>query len=104
MIEIKDNNVDELINLNECVLIDFSAEWCGPCKILAKTLGQIINDQIVIANCNIEENSELADRFKIKNIPTVLFFKKGILVNKIIGNTQKADLETAISNLILKDS
>jgi len=101
MIEIKDNNIDELINSNENVLIDFYAPWCGPCKIVSKALDQITNDKIVIAKCNVDENSELAERFKVRNIPTILFVKNGKVIDKAIGNVQKANLEVTINNLIL---
>lgn len=101
MIEIKDNNVDELINSNEYVLIDFYAPWCGPCKVVSKTLDEVTENEVVIAKCNVDENTELAERFKVRNIPTILFIKNGKIVDKAIGNIQKANLDVKINNLIL---
>lgn len=80
MKELTNNTFDELFESSntELYAIDFSATWCGPCKNLAKTLDTVIPEipDVTFAKADVEECDELADKFKIRNVPTVVFFDK----------------------------
>lgn len=85
------------------VLVDFWAEWCGPCKMVAPILEEIAqeyNDKIVIAKLNVEENPTISPKFGIRGIPTLLIFKNGNVVATQVGALSKAQLKNFIdSNL-----
>jgi len=78
------------------VLIDFWAPWCAPCKIIAPTLNEIAEDYpdlVTVGKLNVDHNQQIAQKFKVQNIPTLLVFKKGKVVKRIVGvKTKKAIL------------
>jgi thioredoxin 1 len=85
------------------VLVDFWAEWCGPCKMLAPLLDEIAEEkvgQIKVAKVNVDDNQELATRFGIRAIPTLLLFKGGQVKETIVGMTGKKDLEKKLASYI----
>ena len=77
------------------VLVDFWAEWCGPCKLIAPILSEIATEQagkITIAKLNVDDYGDIAGRFSVMSIPTMLVFKDGEIVNKIVGARSKTAL------------
>jgi len=76
------------------VVVDFWAEWCGPCKMIAPILGEIAqeNDGITIAKLNVDENPDLAMRFNVMSIPTLLVFKDGEVAKRLVGAKGKGAL------------
>jgi len=79
----------------EVLLVDFWAPWCGPCKMIAPTLNEIAETEtdITIGKVNVDHNQDLAKKFKVRNIPTMLIFKNGVEVGRIVGvKTKKAIL------------
>ena len=98
MAEIKitvDNFEQEVIQSEQPVLVDFWAAWCGPCRMLAPVVAQIAAEcegKIKVGKVNVDEEPELAQRFGIMSIPTVLAFKDGKKVNQSIGLVQKDKL------------
>ena len=77
------------------VLVDFWAEWCGPCKLIAPILSEIATEQagkITIAKLNVDDYGDIAGRFSVMSIPTMLVFKDGEIVNKIVGAKSKTAL------------
>ena len=102
-LEITDSNVKELLGGEKPVVIDFWAPWCGPCKMVGpiiEELSEEFADQVVIGKCNVDDNSELPAEYSIRNIPTILFFKEGQLVDKHVGAAQKSVLEEKIKGLL----
>lgn len=85
------------------LVVDLWATWCGPCKALGPVISELAEDyagKIVVGKCDVEENNELAAQFGVRNIPTILFFKGGELVDKFVGATTKATLDEKFKALL----
>ena len=90
-----DNFDNEVSSSNLPVLVDFWAEWCGPCKSLGPILEEISNDlegKLKVVKVNLDENQDLAMKYSIRSIPTLLLFKKGELIDTKVGLLPKSDL------------
>ena len=84
------------------ILVDFSAAWCGPCRMIARVLDEIAQEQGdigKIAKVDVDKTPNLTSRFGIRNIPTLLFFKGGEVKDKVVGLTSKADLICRLKTL-----
>jgi thioredoxin 1 len=96
VVAVNESNFDaEVVNTPTPVLVDFWAEWCGPCKMIAPILDEIANEKagaVKIAKVNVDENQGLSSKFGIRAIPTLLFFKNGAVREQIVGMTSKRDL------------
>ena len=91
----KDTFRSEVIDSDKLVVVDFWAEWCGPCKMIAPALDEIAAEmagQVKIAKVNIDENPELAAQFGVRSIPTLLMFKNGELAANMVGAAPKSRL------------
>lgn len=97
----KDNFESEVINSDKPVMVDFWATWCGPCRMIAPVVEQIANenDNIKVGKVNVDEQMELAIKYKIDAIPAILFFKNGELVKKSVGFSEKNELLQIINTL-----
>ena len=89
---------DELVESGKNVLVDFYADWCGPCKMQAPIVDAIAeeNSDVVVAKLNVDDVDEVAERFNIVSIPTLLIFKGGKLVKNFVGVTMKANILAAL--------
>ena len=86
---------EQVVNSSQPVLVDFWAEWCGPCKALAPILDEIADEyegKITIAKVNVDENVQLPPKYGIRGIPTMLLFNNGELIDTKVGMSSKTDL------------
>ena len=95
-----DGNFDnDVLKSGSPVLVDFWAEWCGPCRRLAPTVDELAGDydgKMVVGKLNVDENPNVSGRFSIRGIPTLLLFKGGQVVESVVGLAQKDDLKKVI--------
>lgn len=95
-LELTDANFEELVmNSDKPVLVDFWAVWCGPCRMVGPIVEEIANDyegKAIVGKVDVDNNPEVASKFGIRNIPTILFMKNGEIVDKQVGAAQKAQL------------
>lgn len=90
------NFKDEVLNAGQPVLVDFYAEWCGPCKALTPVLTELAAEfqgKATVGKVNVDENSALASEYGISSIPTLLLFRNGKPTNKLVGMRSKKDLK-----------
>ena len=92
------NFTEEVLNANQLVLVDFWASWCGPCKMIAPIVDELCQTRSDLKVCkvNVDEQIELAVRYQITSIPTILFFKEGRVARQAVGLHSKAQLEALI--------
>lgn len=98
-IPLNDSNFDLEKNKFPFMLVDFWATWCGPCKIISPIIEQLAKEysgKIVFAKINVDENHQLSNRFGIQSIPTMIIFKYGEVVDRIIGVLPKVQIENKL--------
>lgn len=103
-LEFTDANIKEIINSGKPVVIDFWAEWCGPCRMVGPVVEELAKEydgKVVIGKMDVDENVDTPNEYGIRNIPTILFFKDGQLVDKQIGAAQKSVLAAKVEALLV---
>ena len=92
-LNVTDSNFEELIiNSDKPAIVDFWAEWCGPCRMITPIITELADElegKAIISKLNVDDNPEVCAKYGIRNIPTILFFKNGEVVDKQVGATQK---------------
>ena len=102
-VTITSENFEQLKNGNLPLVVDFWATWCGPCRMMAPVIAELAEQydgQVVVGKCDVEEEEDIAMEYKIRNIPTILFFKNGQVVDKHVGASPKQVLEEKIKALL----
>lgn len=103
-VEITTDNFDEIVlNSDKPVMVDFWATWCGPCRMVGPIMDELHNDyteKAVIGKVNIDEQNEIAMKYGIRNIPTVLIFKGGEIVDKQVGAAPKSAYQAKLDSQI----
>lgn len=93
----------EVLESGKPAMVDFWATWCGPCRMVAPTVEELANEygeEVVIAKVDVDNNQEVAAEFGIRNIPTLLFFKDGKVVDKVVGVAPKSQLEQKLKAIM----
>ena len=102
-LEISDSNFNEIVSKNSVVLVDFWAEWCGPCRMIAPMIEELANEyngKAVVGKLDVVNNQESSIKFGVRSIPTLLVFKNGELVDRHVGAVPKDTLSKSLdSNL-----
>ena len=102
-LEITDSNFNDIVSKNKTVLIDFWAEWCGPCRMIAPMIEELAGEyegKAIIGKLDVDNNQESSVKFGVRSIPTLLVFKNGELVDRHVGAVPKETLSKSIdSNL-----
>lgn len=99
-----DNFDQEVLHANTPVLVDFWAEWCGPCKIVGPILAELAETyegKVKVAKLNVDENPDLVSRFNVMSIPTMKFFKAGEVTGELVGAAPKNMIEAEMQKLII---
>ena len=94
-IELNEENFSETVGSTKPVLVDYWAEWCGPCKMVAPILEEVavdLSDKLTVGKVDVDENQELAAQLNIMSIPTLVLFKDGEVIDQAIGALSKAQL------------
>jgi len=100
---ITDESFRKLITGDKPVVVDFWAEWCGPCRMIGPTIEELAKEyegRVIVGKMNVDENDETPGEFGIRSIPTVLFFKNGVLADKVIGAASKNLLEEKLKAIL----
>jgi len=104
VMEFCDDNFElEVLNADIPVLVDFWAEWCGPCKALAPTVAELADeykDKVKVGKVNVDSNGNTATNYGVRSIPTLLIFQNGTILNQIVGNVAKESITKLLNEVV----
>ena len=102
VLELTEANFESVVNDSRPTLVDFWAEWCGPCRMIAPTISELaaeFGDRAHIGKVNVDEQPKIAEQFRVRSIPTLLFFQDGDVKGQIVGVQPKAKLAERLASL-----
>jgi thioredoxin 1 len=104
-LELTKKNFENVISDNELTVVDFWAEWCGPCRMLGPIIDELANEHndsegVKVGKVNVDENSELAVKYGVRGIPSVLFIKNGAVVDRFVGIKTKTEIQEKIKSIM----
>ena len=102
-LQVTDANFDELVNCGKPMVLDFWADWCGPCRMVGPIVDELATEyegKVIIGKIDVDNNDDVVSQFGIRNIPTILFFKDGVVVDKQVGAAPKATFVAKIDALL----
>ncbi|MDR3268672.1 MAG: thioredoxin [Tannerella sp.] len=100
---VTDENLKDVLNEDKPIVLDFGAEWCGPCRAVAPFIDELAIEyegKVIVGKINVDDNDETTTQFGVRNIPTVLFIKDKQVLDKIVGATNKAAYAEKIEKLL----
>lgn len=101
--QVTNANYKEVVESGKPVVIDFWAEWCGPCKMMSPLVDELATEyegRVIVSKCDVDASDEVAAMYKVRNIPTIIFIKDGKVVDKQVGATTKAALAAKIDAIL----
>lgn len=102
-VTITNENFNQYLNGDQPFVVDLWATWCGPCRAIAPIIAQLAEEydgKIVVGKCDVEENDDIAIEYRVSSIPTILFFKGGKLVDRLVGAVPKTKLQEKFDALL----
>ena len=102
-VTITTENFESLKNGEKPLVVDFWASWCGPCRAIAPYIEELAKEydgKIVVGKCDVEENDDIVMEFGVRNIPTILFFKNGEVVDRLVGGQSKSAIQKKFEALL----
>ena len=100
-LEITDKNFNDIISKNKTVLVDFWAEWCGPCRIIGPVIEELANEyegKAIIGKLDVDSNQESSVKYEVRSIPTIITFKDGKIVDRQVGAVPKETLKNILDS------
>ena len=102
-LQITKENYDEVLSSDKPILLDFWAEWCGPCKLIGPIIDEVsedFSDSAIVGKINVDDSADLSSQYGIRNIPTLLFIKNGEVVDKHVGAASKKEISDKLKSLM----
>ena len=103
ILKLTDADFDSQVKAQPLIVVDFWAEWCGPCRMIAPALEELAGEyggRLTVGKLNVDENRQIAARFGIRSIPTLLFFRDGARVDQVVGAHPKGAIKAKIDQLL----